>query len=176
MDGQVDEAYLWENISFADEAARLAFVDALYNSASGKFLALGTSVANFDVQNDITQKGETLDDTYLFNSLADAEGDILYASGDNTWAKLPVGSSGDVLTVVDGVPEWIAGGGGAGDVTSSSLIADHTIVRGDGGAKGVQDSGISVDDSDNVSGVGTFGSGLITSSGKYLGTTVFLNE
>lgn len=38
MDGQVDEAYLWENISFADAAARVAFVAALYNSGTGRFL------------------------------------------------------------------------------------------------------------------------------------------
>ena len=35
-------------------------------------------------------------------------------------------------------------------VTSSAVIADHAIVRGDGGAKGVQDSGVLIDDNDLV--------------------------
>lgn len=41
-------------------------------------------------------------------------------------------------------------GGGAGDVTAAANITDHAIVRGDGGAKGVQGSGILIDDSDNL--------------------------
>ena len=35
-------------------------------------------------------------------------------------------------------------------VTSSAVIADHAIVRGDLGAKGVQDSGVLIDDNDLV--------------------------
>ena len=42
---------------------------------------------------------------------------------------------------------------GAGDVTSSANITDHAIVRGDGGAKGIQQSAVIIDDSDNVTGV-----------------------
>ena len=44
---------------------------------------------------------------------------------------------------------------GSGDVSASANITDNAIVRGDGGSKGVQESGILIDDSDNVSGVGT---------------------
>jgi len=40
-----------------------------------------------------------------------------------------------------------------GDVTSSANITDNSVVRGDGGAKGIQDSGVLIDDSDNVTGV-----------------------
>ena len=39
----------------------------------------------------------------------------------------------------------------ASHVSSSAVITDHAIVRGDGGAKGVQDSGVLIDDSDNLS-------------------------
>ncbi|GAG96709.1 unnamed protein product, partial [marine sediment metagenome] len=42
------------------------------------------------------------------------------------------------------------GGGGAGDVTAAAVLADHTLIRGDGGAKGIQDSGIDIDDADNI--------------------------
>ena len=48
-------------------------------------------------------------------------GDMLYASGANTLAKRTIGSTGNVLSVVGGVPTWvstsslnIAGGGGGG--------------------------------------------------------------
>jgi len=38
-------------------------------------------------------------------------GDILYASGSNTLAKLAVGSNTEVLTLAGGVPTWAAAGG-----------------------------------------------------------------
>jgi len=69
---------------------------------------------------------------------------------------------GNVFFSGDG--ECVAiGGGGSGDVTASANLADNNVVRGDGGAKGVQTSGIAIDDSDNVSGMGTLSSGAITS-------------
>lgn len=70
-----------------------------------------------------------------------------------------------ILPDVDGGAGWALvtdGGGnlsfaavGTGDVTAAAVIADHTIVRGDGGAKGVQDSGVIIDDADNVTGMVT---------------------
>lgn len=49
---------------------------------------------------------------------------------------------------------------GSGDVTAAAVMANNTIVRGDGGAKGVQDSGITIaDTTDNVSGMGTLSLG-----------------
>jgi hypothetical protein len=39
---------------------------------------------------------------------------------------------------------------GSGDVSASANITDNAIVRGDGGSKGVQESGILIDDSDNI--------------------------
>jgi hypothetical protein len=42
--------------------------------------------------------------------------------------------------------------------TASSTITDNAVVRGDGGAKGIQSSGVLIDDSDNVTGVGEFSS------------------
>ena len=53
-------------------------------------------------------------------------------------------------------PTNVSGGGtGGGDVTSGSALTDNAAVRGDGGAKGVQTSGVLIDDSDNVSAIGT---------------------
>lgn len=41
----------------------------------------------------------------------------------------------------------------AGGVTSSANLTDNALIRGDGGAKAIQDSGILIDDSDNMTGV-----------------------
>ncbi|MDC7243658.1 MAG: hypothetical protein PQJ44_06955 [Sphaerochaetaceae bacterium] len=42
------------------------------------------------------------------------------------------------------------------EVIASENIADNVIVRADGGAKGIQGSGVTLDDSDNMSGVSAF--------------------
>ena len=42
---------------------------------------------------------------------------------------------------------------GAGDVSAASIIPDNRVVRGNGGSKGVQQSGVTIDDSNNVTGV-----------------------
>ncbi len=42
---------------------------------------------------------------------------------------------------------------GGGDVSASANITNNAIVKGDGGSKGVQDSGILIDGSDNITGV-----------------------
>jgi hypothetical protein len=48
------------------------------------------------------------------------------------------------------------GGGGAGaggDVSSSANLDDNAVLRGDGGLKGIQDSGVLLDDTDNLTGI-----------------------
>lgn len=52
-----------------------------------------------------------------------------------------------------GVLSWASGG--TGDVTAASNLTDNAIVRGDGGAKGVQTSAVIIDDTDNVTGMAT---------------------
>ena len=59
------------------------------------------------------------------------------------------------------VPTWNTGGtitwetiSGSGDVTAASAFAtDNRLIRSDGTSKGVQATGITVDDSDNVTGI-----------------------
>jgi len=48
------------------------------------------------------------------------------------------------------------------EVVSTAVLTDNAIVRGDGGARGVQTSGVFVDDSNNITGVNslTLGSNL----------------
>jgi Chaperone of endosialidase len=59
------------------------------------------------------------------NQTSYATGDILYASGTDTIAKRTIGSTGQVLTVVGGVPAWSAAG--AGSVTSVSVTTANGV-------------------------------------------------
>lgn len=93
-------------------------------------------------------------------------------AADQIWV-LPAadGALGEHM-VTDGAGNltWTTGAG-TGDVSAAANITDHAIVRGNGGAKGVQDSGILIDDADNVSGMGTLACGAITASGDILATS-----
>lgn len=44
---------------------------------------------------------------------SDALGDLYYRNGSGQLTRLPIGSTTNVLTVVAGLPQWAAGGGGA---------------------------------------------------------------
>jgi hypothetical protein len=99
-------------------------------------------------------------DSLVLNS--DAAGSA--ADWTYTLARPAAGMTGNValtLPVDDGTLDQYLKTDGAGalswgtiaaggDVTSAANIDDHTIVRGDGGAKGVQDTGITIDDSNNI--------------------------
>ena len=70
------------------------------------------------------------------------EGDIIIGTVDGVPVRLPIGSNGDVLTVVAGVPDWApAGGGGGGTqkgIASSIAAGDFYLAREY--ASGVNDS------------------------------------
>lgn len=64
-------------------------------------------------------------------------GDLIYASGANTWAKLAAGTDGHVLKLASGVPSWAAPSGGSGAwvylnkqtaSASSSINFDSTYI------------------------------------------------
>lgn len=93
-------------------------------------------------------------------------GDILYASASNTLSKLPVGTDGQILKLVAGIPSW-ASAGGTGDVVGPASATDNALVRFDSTTgKLIQNSNGILDDSGNLSGIGTIASGAntITSS------------
>lgn len=62
----------------------------------------------------VTSAVQTQLDAKIANTLTTTTGDIIYASGANTPARLAVGSTDDVLTVAGGVPTWAAPAGGGG--------------------------------------------------------------
>ena len=51
-------------------------------------------------------------------------------------------------------------------VTSTNTITDNAIVKGDGGSRGVQPSGVSIDDSNNITGVNSISISAITLNGN----------
>ena len=60
-------------------------------------------------------------------NLTTTTGDIIYASGANTPARLGIGSTGNVLTVSGGVPTWSAPSGGG----SAIVAGKNSILNGD---------------------------------------------
>lgn len=73
-------------------------------------------------------------------------------------------TSVDHLTAhLAGIDAALVGGGGGGDVSGPGTSTDNTLVRFDGTAGDtIQGSGITVDDSDNLTGVGTINSVSVT--------------
>jgi hypothetical protein len=51
---------------------------------------------------------QTQVDAKIAKTLTTTTGDIIYASGANTPARLGIGSTGEVLTVASGLPSWAA--------------------------------------------------------------------
>lgn len=97
---------------------------------------------------------EELSASELLDLIGSTRGQILYR-GASGWAGLSPGTSGYVLQSggAGADPSW-ASVSGTGDVTAAAAFAnDNRLIRSDGTGKGVQASGITVDDSDNLTGV-----------------------
>jgi hypothetical protein len=62
----------------------------------------------------VTSAIQTQVDAKIAKTLTTTTGDIIYASGANTPARLGIGSSAQVLTVASGVPSWATPAGGGG--------------------------------------------------------------
>ena len=99
---------------------------------------------------------ESADDLILTNAGiavgSDATGDLYYRNASGFLARLGVGSDGQVLTSTGTLPNWEAAAGG-GSFSGPGSSTDNAVVRfnGTGGATG-QNSGLIVDDSNNVTG------------------------
>jgi len=61
-------------------------------------------------------------------SILSATGDILYASGANTLAKLAKGDNDEVLTLKSGLPSWESAGGGSSTIHSFVTSSDFTTA------------------------------------------------
>jgi microcystin-dependent protein len=60
------------------------------------------------------------------NPASPADGDIIIRSG-GAWIRLPKGTDGYVLTLVAGLPDWAAGGGGAG-IPAGLIAIWHGLI------------------------------------------------
>lgn len=79
---------------------------------------------------------------------------------DGSQAQVGLSNGGWMCVNVTG------GGGGTGTIVGSTGASDNRLIRSDGtGGITIQNSGITIDDSNNVSGMGTLAVGAITSSG-----------
>jgi len=113
--------------------ANLSQVATFINAGAGSVTSVGVSGGStgFSFSNSpITSSGTmtmtgTLDVNNGGTGLASyTTGDILYASGGSTLAKLPIGSNNQVLKVASGVPSWAADSNSGGTVTSITPAAD----------------------------------------------------
>jgi hypothetical protein len=83
----------------------------------------------------VTSAIQTQLDAKTAKSTLTTTGDIYYASGANTPARLGIGSTSDVLTVVAGVPGWVAPAGSSGPTfkafrnTSAQAVAQNTYTK-----------------------------------------------
>ena len=116
-----------------------------------------------------TQDDDPSDDLVTING--GAAGQFIRIRAENAARTIVIKETGNILTGGSDITledtdqyielqydatltKWVVvGGAGGGDVSSAANITDHAIVRGDGGAKGIQTTGILVDDADNISGV-----------------------
>ena len=111
---------------------------------------------------------ESADDVIFTNfGLAvgsDATGDIYYRNSSGYLARLAAGSNGNVLTLDSGIPSWSASSGG--DIGGSTGSTDNIVLtaNGTGGSTVQANSAVAIDDSSNISGVGTIASGAITAT------------
>jgi len=109
--------------------------------------------------------------------LSNTQGAIIYR-GASSWSALAVGTNGQVLTTGGAAanPSWTSVSG-TGDVTAAGAFGtDNVLIRSDGTGKGVQSSGIVIDDSNNFSGAASLtlntGGALRTGTGN--GNTVLI--
>lgn len=97
-------------------------------------------------------KGAAFDKLVDTVDLAGTAHRLLYTGADGVVNELGYGAAGDHLKSegASSAPTWEAPPAGGGDVTAAANITATSIVVGDDGAKGVKDTGILVDGSNNL--------------------------
>mgnify|MGYP001562046304 CR=1 FL=1 len=94
---------------------------------------VGTDIATVGTITSGTWNGTVLGATYGGTAQTTwTTGDILYASGTNTLAKLGIGSAGQALTVSGGIPSWGSSGGSNWQRNSGAIaplnITDDLLI------------------------------------------------
>lgn len=99
--------------------AALTTTRALVSDGSGKIAVASTTAAEIEYVNGVTSAIQTQLDGKIAKTLTSTTGDMIYASGANTPARLAVGSSGQVLKSVGGIPTWATFSGGINYLSSN---------------------------------------------------------
>jgi len=93
---------------------------ALVKDGASAIRTLGSSI-------DTTLKAQI--DAQIPDTLLTTTGDVIYASGANTPARLGIGTTGQVLTVSGGLPTWAtAASGGMTLLSTTTLSGTSTVV------------------------------------------------
>lgn len=65
----------------------------------------------------------------VINVTSDATGDLYYRSAGGAFARLPIGTADQVLTVASGLPSWAAAAGGGGGVDVQTFTSSGTWTK-----------------------------------------------
>lgn len=125
-----------------DTTNRMSLSEALSVLGDNGYVAYGAPTGDWTTIGDLYTQG-------IY-----AQADSLWDIGTNT-TRYRVGYFDSLVANNVSMP----GGAGSGNVTYDLPLTDHTVIRGDGGAAGIQDSGVTIDDSDNIGGTGSVTSG-----------------
>jgi hypothetical protein len=109
-----------------------------YTATNGTSISLTNASVTGDIFEVFAAQPVAISDVYtqtqanaafISKSLTTTTGDIIYASGANTPARLGVGSSGQVLSVSGGVPAWATpSSGGMTLLASGTLSGTSTLI------------------------------------------------
>jgi hypothetical protein len=123
----------------------------------GPASAEGDNIVVFDSTTGklVKDGGSTIAEVISAAVSAAGAGDVLgpVTNEDNNVAQFNGANSKTLEDSGYTVAEIISAGAAAapqGDVTAAANVGDNRLIRGDGAGKGIQGSGISIDDSDNV--------------------------
>lgn len=101
------------------DVASEAAMTALSSSTRGVWR--GDSCRRTDLSNRyffaINNDGSNATDWVDLNNFTGSSGDIIYHNGTR-WVSLPKGTDGQTLTLGSGLPSWVSGGSGSGNVLS----------------------------------------------------------
>jgi len=111
-------------------SAELGYLDGVTSAIQTQLDAKQASSTAVTLTGTQTLTNKTLTNpviaSVINNTLTSTTGDIIYASGANTPARLGIGSTGNVLTVASGIPSWAAPAGGGGAMPTFSAYSTTT--------------------------------------------------